>query len=100
MCQIFEIIANEYIKNQLKSHTREDTGKTLKFYRLYKKFSQNQLAKELNTNFQKIQKLENAKNRMTPELLNNICNILNIEVKQFIDSIPNCDLLLEILLKE
>lgn len=72
-------------------------GKNLKFYRLFKGFTQRQLAKSLNLTFQQIQKYEKGTNRLSLSKLFDICEVLNIDIHQFIDGVKNADIMLDVL---
>ena len=72
-------------------------GKNLKFYRLFKGFTQRQLAKSLNLTFQQIQKYEKGTDRLSLPKLFDICEVLNIDIHQFIDGVKNADIMLDVL---
>ena len=79
------VVSNlEKLESLNKEESKKCLSKALKFFRTSKNVSQNQLAKHLGTNFQKIQKYENGKNKVPFERLIKICNFLNGELDKFL----------------
>ncbi len=88
------------LENRLKSKDKTLVGKTIKFYRLYYGISQKELARKLWTSFQNIQKYECGKHKITLNKLLSICEIIGVNEEQFLDTVNNVDMLLEILKSE
>ena len=88
------------LEAKLKSKDKTLVGKTIKFYRLYYGISQKELARKLWTSFQNIQKYECGKHKITLNKLLSICEIIGINEEQFLDTVNNVDILLEILKSE
>ena len=88
------------LENRLKSKDKTLVGKTIKFYRLYYGISQKELARKLWTSFQTIKKYENGKYKITLSKLLSICEVIGVNEEQFLDTVNNVDMLLEILKSE
>ena len=82
------IIDNIELAVRFRHLTREESkqlfSKTLKYFRLSKGFSQNELARKLGILFQQIQKYENGRIRIPDSRLIRICNILGISLDEFL----------------
>ncbi len=100
--QLSEIQSKQIKRLEVKLKSKDKTlvGKTIKFYRLYYGISQKELARKLWTSFQTIKKYENGKYKITLSKLLSICKAIGINEEQFLDTVNNVDILLEILKSE
>ena len=82
---------NNDIINKIYSLPRNETklflGQRLKELRILNNISMREMAKYLNIDFQKIQKIEKGKIRLNKEYLYKICERLNIDVKNFVSNL-------------
>lgn len=79
---------NNDIINKIYSLPRNETKlylvQRLKELRILNSISMREMASYLNTNFQKLQKIEKGKIRLNKEYLYKICERLNIDIEKFI----------------
>ena len=82
---------NNDIINKIYSLPRNETklflGQRLKELRILNNISMREMARYLNIDFQKIQKIEKGKIRLNKEYLYKICERLNIDVKNFVSNL-------------
>lgn len=67
-----------------RNETKLYLGQRLKELRILNSISMREMASYLNTNFQKLQKIEKGKIRLNKEYLPKICERLNINIEKFI----------------
>ena len=83
-------MTNNNIIDKIYSLPRKETklylGQKLKELRLLNNISMREMAKYLNIDFQKIQKIEKGKIRLNKEYLPKICKRLNINIEKFINN--------------
>ena len=81
---------NNDIINKIYSLPRNETKlflcQRLKELRILNNISMREMAKYLNIDFQKIQKIEKGKIRLNKEYLYKICERLNINIEKFINN--------------
>ena len=84
-------MTNNNIIDKIYSLPRNKTklflGQRLKELRILNNISMREMAKYLNIDFQKIQKIEKGKIRLNKEYLYKICERLNIDVKNFVSNL-------------
>ena len=82
---------NNDIINKIYSLPRNETklflGQRLKELRILNNISMREMARYLNIDFQKLQKIEKGKIRLNKEYLYKICERLNMNVENFIMNI-------------
>ena len=82
---------NNDIINKIYSLPRNETklflGQRLKELRILNNISMREMARYLNIDFQKLQKIEKGKIRLNKEYLYKICERLNIDVKNFVSNL-------------
>ena len=69
-----------------RNETKIYLGQKLKEIRTSKNISTREMARFLNIDFQKVQKIEKGKIRLNREYLSKICEKLNIDIEKFINN--------------
>ena len=70
-----------------RNETKLFLGQRLKELRILNNISMREMARYLNIDFQKLQKIEKGKIRLNKEYLYKICERLNIDVKNFVSNL-------------